>query len=244
MQKAVRNIQYIKKMKNCNMPELSKNLYKKIKLVRRDMGNLVFHFTRAPEEKFIQTTKTMSSASSAHAILQKILYGSKLKGTSKWTDGENCVCFTEAPIVEFNSIFSLVELAASKHEKPRYEPYGIAFAKEWLFNQGGRPVIYDHPSMKNSYPQNLKYRFVPYDPSNGIDYTWEREWRIKTDFLKLDPRYTLVVVPTSEEAFDIVYEFADIEADYDYEDGESFISGAYHKPKWLAVSLDLFGFQY
>lgn len=121
---------------------------------------------------------------------------------------------------------------------------GIAVSKEWLYEKGGRPVIYEHPDNIDLLPTELKYRFVPYDPLNGIDYTWEREWRLNTDSLKLDPKHTLVAVPTSERAFDIVYEFADMEADYDYADGESYIAGAYHKPKWLAVSLELFGFTY
>lgn len=237
-------------MNENNAPEISKELFDRIKLVRRDIGNLLFHFTRTPEEKFV-TVKTKSGSSvmpsSAYAVLRKILFEGELKGTSKWTYGENCVCFTEAPIVEFNSIFSLVEIASSKRERPRYEPYGIAVSKKWLFGQGGRPVIYDHPRALKKLPKDLHYRFVPYDPSKGIDYTWEREWRIKTNLLKLDPKYTLVVVPTSEEAFDIVYEFADVEADVDVEgsnDTEGYIAGFYHKPRWLAVSLDLFGFSY
>jgi len=90
----------------------------------------------------------------------------------------------------------------------------------------------------------MQHRFVPYDLEKGIDFTWEREWRIRTGALALDPKNTLVVVPTSDEAFELVYEFADMEADFDYVDGESFPVGAYHTPHWLAVSLDLFGFNY
>ena len=62
----------------------------------------------------------------------------------------------------------------------------------------------------------------------------------------MDPKHTLVVVPTADEAFELVYDFAEIEADWDVEGskGEGYISGFYHKPKWLAVSLDVFGFPY
>jgi len=226
-------------------PEISKSLFDRIRLVRRDLGNLLFHFTRAPkDQEWVKVERghghTMSMPGSASAVLRKILYEGKLVGTSEWTYGENCVCFTEAPIQEFNSIFSLVEIASSQEERPRYEPYGIAVSKTWLFEKGGRPVIYDHPDALNDFPKSLKYRFVPYDPIQGIDFIWEREWRIKTDFLILDPKATLVVVPTSEEAFDIVYEFAKLEADWD----EEVPVGVYHVPKWLAVSLDLFGFNY
>ena len=235
---------------NHKVPEMSKSLINGIRLVRRDIGELLFHFTRTPDAKTVSWGMPGSSqtttASSAFAVLTKILYESQLLGTLTWTYGHRCVCFTEAPITEFNAIFSLVANAASKQERPHYEPYGIAVNKKWLFGKGGRPVIYDHPNEFDKLPEDLRYRFVPYDPTEGVDYTWEREWRIKTDALQLDPKYTLVVVPTADEAFDLVYEFAELEADWDVDgsEGEGYISGVYHKPRWLAVSLDVFGFSY
>lgn len=181
----------------------------------------------------------------ASSVLRKILIDGHLLGSSAWTYGFNTVCFTEAPIQEFNSIFSLVEIAASREERPRYEPYGIAVRKDFLFEKGGRPVIYDHPDLLSKLPDDMKYRFVPYDPVADLDFTWEREWRIRTDRLKLDPKQTLVVVPTAEEAFEFAYDFAELEADWDVEGsgGEGYISGVYHVARWLTVSLDLFGFR-
>jgi hypothetical protein len=35
-------------------PELSDELLKRIRIVRRDSGNMLFHFTRAPTERFIE----------------------------------------------------------------------------------------------------------------------------------------------------------------------------------------------
>ena len=228
------------------MPNLSDTLFERIRLVRRDFSDLLFHFTRTPETRYVSWgTKGFetTTSSSGLAVLQKILYEGILTGTSKWTYNNNCVCFSESPITEFNSLFSLNQIAASTKDRPRYEPYGIAVNKKWLFSQGGRPVIYDHPSMLNKYPDLLKYRFAPYNPLNGIDYTWEREWRVKTDSLTLDPNNTLVVVPTATEAFNLAYELADMEADVDVGDeGEAYVSGAYHVAKWLTVSLDIFGF--
>lgn len=235
---------------NHKVPEISKSLIDGIRLVRRDIGELLFHFTRTPDKKTVSWGRPggpqTTVPSSAFAVLTKILYEGQLLGTSTWTYGEGCVCFTEAPITEFNSIFSLVASAASKQERPHYEPYGIAVNKKWLFGKGGRPVIYDHPNAFENLPEDLRYRFVPYDPVKGVDCTWEREWRIKTDALQLDPKHTLVVVPRAEEAFDLVYDFAEMEADVDVEGshGEAYISGVYHKPRWLAVSLDIFGFSY
>jgi hypothetical protein len=230
-------------MSTPSVPELSLELAKRIRLVRRDVGSLLFHFTRKPAEPFVVVATPNGdryTPSSGSAVLRKILYEARLTGSDKWSPGYPCVCFTEAPIQEFNAIFSLVEIAASKQEKPRYEPYGIAVSKKWLFAQGGRPVIYDHRDLMERLPDSEKYRWVEYDPTNNIDVTWEREWRAKTEHLSLDPSETLVVVPTREEAFDIVYEFAELETDWN-EDGPE---GAHHSPRWLAVSLDLFGYDY
>ena len=226
-------------------PELSDELLRRIRIVRRDFGNLLFHFTRAPTERLIEVVfdngSKMTMSGSTNAVLRKILYEGQLMGTSRWSYGQNCVCFTEAPIQEFNSIFSLIEIAASEQERPRYEPYGIGVSKTWLFAKGGRPVVYEHPDNFASFPEKEKYRFVPYSPEKGVDFTWEREWRIRTNYLALDPHETLVVVPSSEEAFDLVYKFADLEPD-DF-DEEGLPMHVYHKPKWLAVSLDIFGFR-
>ena len=231
-------------MAHPKVPPVSEELATRIRLVRRDIGSLLFHFTRKPPGEVLRihhehgAITTMSA--SAYAVLNKILVEGRLRGSDKWTPAESCICFTEAPIQEFNSIFSLVAIAASESQRPRYEPYGIAVSKRWLFAQGGRPVIYDHPEAVEDLPETQRYRFVPYDPSRGIDFTWEREWRIRGADLQLDPKETLVVVPTADEAFDLTYRLADMEADYDDDGGPS---NAYHVPKWLTVSLDLFGFE-
>ncbi|MEQ1543747.1 hypothetical protein [Methyloglobulus sp.] len=221
-------------------PEQSEELEKRIRLVRRDVSDLLFHFTRSTND------------SPANSVLHAILNEGKLRGTSRWSEPDKIVCFTESPIQEFNSIFSLVTIASSESERPRYEPYGIAVSKKWLYKKGGRPVIYDHPDALCDYPESLRYRYVQYNPASPMeDYTWEREWRIKIDELELDSQHTLVVVPSSKEAFDIVYGYAhvDIEHDWDSEDWDDptagYITGSHHihKPHWLTVSLELFGFK-
>lgn len=215
----------------------------RINIVRRDMSDLLFHFTR-------RTTKNESASD----VLNKILNDGKLKGTSKRKGSDKFICFTEAPIQECNSIFSLVSIATLPEHLPRYEPYGIAVPKEWLYRKGGRHVIYDHPDAREELTESQSYRFAPYVPFDGKDYTWEREWRIKIDELVLEPSKTLVVVPTAQEAFDIVYKSASVGIvgyDYEYEcedwrnPDEAYICGSSeiqeHTPTWLAVSLDMFG---
>ena len=218
-------------------------LAKRISLVRRDMSDLLFHFTRSTPD-----------GRTASSVLNKILSEGLLRGTSKQKHLDKFICFTEAPIQECNSIFSLVSIATLPEHLPRYEPYGVAIAKKWLYEKGGRHVIYDHPDARVDISPSQLYRFAPYDPENGKDFTWEREWRIKKDELILDPDHTLVIVPSSKEAFEIVYKYASVgivgtEFEYDSEDWDdpfaTYISEAHevqeHISNWLAVSLELFG---
>jgi hypothetical protein len=121
-------------MKTHPQPELSAELAKCIRLVRRDVSDLLFHFTRNIHPAWVAIRLPgrgyHSMDGSASNVLKKILYEGKLLGSSHWTYGYNTVCFTEAPIQEFNSIFSLVSIAASNSERPRYEPYGVAVTKK------------------------------------------------------------------------------------------------------------------
>ena len=162
-------------MSSHNIPNLSPELAKRIRLVRRDIGSLLFHFTRKAKEPSVRAKMPhggfVSWTGTAGGVLNKILHEASFQGSGRWSSGEPCVCFTEAPIQEFNSIFSLVSIAAKEELRPRYEPYGIAVSKEWLFTQGGRPVIYDSPDTFDRLPASERYRFVPYNPTNGIDFT-------------------------------------------------------------------------
>lgn len=187
-------------MPDDKLPDLPTEVAGRIKFLRRDIGNLLFHFTRGTGEPIVREINggEVQMDGSASSVLSCILQDGGLKGTTNYIRSEEpCVCFTEAPLHEFSTLFHLNELAASKDERPRYEPYGVAVNKHWLFTEGGRPVIYDHPENFEAIPEHLQHRFVPYDPMQGVDFTWEREWRIQTDWLELEPSKTLVVVPTA-----------------------------------------------
>ncbi len=41
----------------------------------------------------------------------------------------------------------------------------------------------------------MRFRHKEYDPEKGVDYSWEREWRIHTDEFRLDPGLVTLVVP-------------------------------------------------
>jgi hypothetical protein len=108
-------------MKPRLMPDLSAELAKRIRLVRRDVSDLLFHFTRSIHPAWVEIHFAgggRSMPGSASNVLRKILYEGRLLGSSRWTYGYNTVCFTEAPIQEFNSIFSLVTSLRRKTSVP------------------------------------------------------------------------------------------------------------------------------
>ena len=225
-------------------PATSPELLKRIRMVRRDIGDLLFHFTKQPPPDTDLTVRrgllTTHFEPDAYGVLRKILADAELRGTGTWSAGHPVVCFTEAPIQEFSYTFSLDEFAADESQRPRYEPYGVAVPKIWLFQQGGRPVVYDHPGAINTFPEPIKYRFVPYDPVNGPDTSWEREWRIRTGALRLDPKHTLVVVPSVDQAVILMQEESTVTVEPEHEHGGG---GIIQNPNWLVVSLDLFGYR-
>ena len=141
-----------------NMPGITKELIERINLVRRDIGNLLFHFTKTPDKQVVINIGNLTKrlGKTPGSVLDKILAEGCLIGTKKWIKGrKNCICFTEAPISEIAALFSLVKIAASKAQRPRYEPYGVAVTKEWLYGKGGRPVIYDMENAYRSLPKEL-----------------------------------------------------------------------------------------
>jgi len=151
---------------------------------RDDIANDVIHFTKgdSPTEAFDVLS---------HIVAQRRLLG----GTGFIKGNYTCVCFTEAPLAHLADVF-----ARTAVEKIRYMPFGILLAKKWLFDHGGRPVIYQPESEFTELPEGLRYRYVRYEPTGTppIDFTWEREWRVRTDTLELDPTAATIVLPSQE----------------------------------------------
>jgi hypothetical protein len=130
----------------------------------------------------------------AETVLEQILTDAALRGGDGFIKGgHKCVCFTEAPLVEMVSVFASVAVAGQP-DALRYEPYGIGVRKEWFFHQGGRHVIYQPDNEYERLPEPMRWRHCRFEPPD-IDFTWEREWRIATEALRLDPRQTRVFVP-------------------------------------------------
>jgi hypothetical protein len=106
------------------------------------------------------------------------------------------VCLTEQPVA---ALLKTLGLAGVK-----YSGYGVAYHKYLLHGFGGRPVLYGteaelgrqlksgergYEEGKDIYvgglPPTLQYLWVRYHPGlpgrfgKTVDFTWEREWRVK-----------------------------------------------------------------
>lgn len=146
---------------------------------RSDISTKLIHFTRGKsyEEAFNTLIKIMRER-------RLIANNDKIRG------GYNCVCFTEAPIPALSEFF--VEPSFT-----RYFPFGVMFDKSWIFGQGGRPVIYQPEDEYEILDKKIRWRHVRYEPNaeNPIDFTWEREWRIKCKEVTFTPSDVIIIVP-------------------------------------------------
>jgi|SRR5689334_18210492 len=138
--------------------------------------------------KLIHLTRGETNAEAANAFLSIIGERRLLGSTRDIRGGYRCLCFTEAPVGKLAHV-----LAAA--EQMRYKSFGIMVDKKWLFDRGGRPVIYQPESEYDLLHESQRFRHVRYEPGS-VDFSWEREWRIKTELLEIEPASATLIVPT------------------------------------------------
>jgi hypothetical protein len=147
-------------------------------VIRGDFSERLIHLTRGD-------TDMMAMQAFFSIVRTRRLHGSNrdIRG------GHKCVCFSEAPIAV------MAQMVATRES--RYAPLGVMVDKTWLFGKGGRPVIYQPESEFGLLPEALQYRHVRYEPgrNKNKDFSWEREWRLRAEYLELDPSVTTLVVP-------------------------------------------------
>lgn len=148
---------------------------------RPDLTDSVIHFIKA------------SSDTEAYEILSRIAMERVLRGGTGFIKGGYlCVCFTDLPLPLAKIGF--VNAAGNT----RYTRLGVMVPKDWLFVQGGRPVIYQPDDEFASLPESHRWRHMTFDlGKNRVDFTWEREWRIHCESLPLDPDVVSLIVPTA-----------------------------------------------
>ncbi|MDP2365235.1 MAG: DUF2971 domain-containing protein, partial [Ignavibacteria bacterium] len=147
---------------------------------RSDLSAHLIHLTRK------------NKAETTDMVLYQILKSRKLLGSSTSSGfiigDEKAVCFQDIPIYSIcqNILTEQNMKLKNANVKLRYQPMGLAFKKDYVFNKGGRPAIYDKTDNAKYYlPKSEWWRIVNMDfsdPNNIIDWSHEREWRVKGDF--------------------------------------------------------------
>lgn len=158
---------------------------------RSDMSGYLYHLTRGTSE--LNTLE----------VLIKILKERKLRGSTTSSGfivgGNTAVCFQDTTTYGLcqNSYHEQQLRKDDKNMKVRYRPIGLAFPKNYVYKLGGRPVIYEKTEdAKKLLDKDEWWRIVNFDLSDSkqvIDWTHEREWRVKGDF-EFDLKMTYVVL--------------------------------------------------
>ena len=149
-------------------------------MIRDDLSTKLIHLTKYGQNQ------------NPSQIFQKIISDGKLKGSNGFIKGGyKCICFSETPISKLGLI-----LSNPNQQGFKYAPFGMMFNKDFIYELGGRPVIYQSDEEYDKLDEIQKYRHVRFEPNNGIDFTWEREWRLKVNELYLDGSEVTLIVPT------------------------------------------------
>lgn len=153
---------------------------------RIDSSGYLYHWVRANPYK--KGNKEHNYEIAYNTFLKILTDGYLKPGNVVMTAGVEGICFTESP--EY----------FSEWDQSRYQPFGFKFVKRFIYSQGGKPVIYGTCEDFNELPDSLRWRFAPHDldpvktkTPYGLDYTWEREWRLRTDALDLLEAVQIIV---------------------------------------------------
>ena len=160
-------------------------------MIRGDLSDRLIHLTRGTTVANNPVNKVLRDKEAMRNFWSIVRRAKLVAGTGNIVGGHECVCFSEAPIAVLAQMLAL--------ERGKYAPLGVMVDKVWLYANGGRPVIYQHPSGYEQLPDSHKYRHVDYDPVNAggdNDVSWEREWRVQRSFIELDPAQVTLVVPS------------------------------------------------
>jgi hypothetical protein len=160
---------------------------------RIDQSDFIIHFTKG---------KSNNTSEEAYKNFKKILSDGELIGGTGYIKGiYKCVCFTESPIGCLIQDRNKSKNYLNNKYFKRYSPFGFHFSKIHIHSKGGRQVIYSTDDEYKSLPETFKWRFVLYKPhkveDKSIDFTWEREWRIKEN-LKFDKKNVNLVFPNQD----------------------------------------------
>ncbi|MGG3940965.1 DUF2971 domain-containing protein [Peribacillus psychrosaccharolyticus] len=109
------------------------------------------------------------------------------------------ICFQESPLYGVSqNVYHEQQNKSALGGKRRYDALGLSFSKRYVYEKGGRPVFYEDIDIaKGILPRDEWWRIVNFNLSNEnkiIDWTHEREWRVKSEFeFDLSETYVLLL---------------------------------------------------
>lgn len=161
---------------------------------RMDLSSRITHLTKGGDED------------EAFDNLINILEEKRIKGSTRKSGficGEiSAVCLQDVPLSAIAENLQYEEvLRKEENQKIRYLGFGVRFQKDFIYQQGGRPVIYDDKDdAKNYLLKNEWWRIVKLDLSNSdniVDWTHEREWRVPKEIV-FEYSQCEIILPTSK----------------------------------------------
>lgn len=152
---------------------------------RTDMSTHLVHLTRSN----IIDGKNYSAVE----ILLKIIEEQKLEGSTTQSGfivgSKPAVCFQETPLVSVaqSLYYEQQERKRLNTTKIRYSGVGLMFDKRYVYENSGRPVIYETTKKTKEILRSSEewWRIVDLnheDENNVTDWTHEREWRVPGNF--------------------------------------------------------------
>lgn len=188
----------------------------KVIKVRRDISSYLFHFVN----------RNKAPADALRSILEKGL----IRGGIYPPSQIKTVCFTEAPLAEIVREDGILD----SYNYKRLSLWGIGFKKQFIFDSGGLPVIYQPRSHLLHFHPSAYWRHVDFDLKSETDHTWQREWRVPVEEFRFDPREAILVIPSVEE---FAGELWRVSIDVESKDGEViYYSGVFKK--WDFIPLE------
>jgi hypothetical protein len=166
-----------------------------------DVGDHLIHFTGRTGRRI--NVDPVIEALPAHERLLRILVDGVVRGFETFGAGAPVVCLTE----------SVKASVARLIQDRRYEPCGIGFSKQFIFDRNGGPAFYvrgdEWSTATAALPQPLRCRLVRFWPgaapdpgewlSNDLlttsEWLHEREWRVPTELCFDWPDVKFLIVP-------------------------------------------------
>lgn len=185
---------------------------------REDYSDYLFHFTKGKDA--LDNLKTILSMQTLISF-----------------EDDDVLSFTEAPLPILCNMFDY--FLDAYPNRPMFAPYGIGFKKQYLYELGARHAIYGDDIEYNKLHSDLKWRFVKFD-INSEEFSWQREWRLKTEkgFLDLDYNNAIIVVKSEEDLKFLNISDTEMILDGDTADGDFHATMTVTEHKYRCVTMD------